>query len=101
MLGMPRTFSLARPLLAITIFCLLCGLAVNFPLETGMSLPPLAAFGLPLGACLLMCRVSRYPIPLGMVCYAGVAIGLLLLPVAFDFVLETILGFPSSPGPEG
>src|SRR5438094_514998 len=28
---MPRTFSLARLLLGITLFCLLCGLAVNFP----------------------------------------------------------------------
>jgi MFS family permease len=28
---MPRTFSLARLLLFITLLCLLCGLAVNFP----------------------------------------------------------------------
>ena len=28
---MSRTFSLARLLLGITAFCLLCGLAVNFP----------------------------------------------------------------------
>ncbi len=28
---MPHTFSLARLLLAVTTFCLLCGLAVNFP----------------------------------------------------------------------
>lgn len=28
---MPSTFSLARLLVAITLFCLLCGLAANFP----------------------------------------------------------------------
>jgi len=40
---MPRTFSLARLLVAITLFCLFCGLAVNYP---EASLPFLQLFSL-------------------------------------------------------
>src|SRR4051812_28948747 len=41
---MPRSFSLARLLLAITALCLLCGLAVNFPLLSAVFIPSLVAF---------------------------------------------------------
>jgi len=44
---MSRTFSLSRLMLGVTVFCVLCGLAVNFPLAVilcafvaALSLPP-------------------------------------------------------------
>src|SRR5207253_9116456 len=55
----PRTFSLARLLLAVTAFCLLCGLAVNYP-DQSLAYALLFAQLVPTGiVCLVLVSFAR------------------------------------------
>jgi hypothetical protein len=79
----PRTFSLARLLLAITLFCLLCGLAVAFPGEAFFAVivsPPVIAW-------LVMLPFSNRRVALSVWSFLGAFIALFLLgllPAIFD-----------------
>jgi hypothetical protein len=74
---MPRTFSLFRLMLGITAFCLLCGLAVNFP-ELALNCAALLVMCLPSGLIyLVMCIYSRDRLALLGASVVGAVVGLL------------------------
>jgi hypothetical protein len=81
----PRTFSLARLLLAITAFCILCGLAVNFPAETMMFIAVPSMFVLPPALCVLLGRLSRRPEATFVASMVGMFLGYVV-----DFLLARI-----------
>jgi hypothetical protein len=83
---MPRTFSLARLLLGVTLFCVLCGLAVNYPVETIPFIAIPSLFVLPPTCCVVVSRFSRRP----DACFAAAMIGM-FSGYAVDFLLARLL----------
>jgi hypothetical protein len=57
---MSRTFTLARLMLGITAFCLVCGLAVNFPDFVIGSVGILSVFAPPAIAWLVLARFAKW-----------------------------------------
>src|SRR5947199_141679 len=57
----PRTFSLASLFLGITAFCALCGLAVNYPLESMAFIALPFLFFFPPCFCFVLSRFSPRP----------------------------------------
>jgi hypothetical protein len=76
---MPRTFSLQRLMLAITLFCILCGLAVIFPQVTFGSAMLTGPFIPAALVWLGLAAFSRRPWELLFICLSGALIGLILL----------------------
>jgi hypothetical protein len=65
---MPRTFSLARLMLGITLFCVVCGLAVNYPIAAVILAPTcLVWFG--------VTRIVTYRGGLTVTCLLGAGLG--------------------------
>jgi hypothetical protein len=94
---MPRTFTLARLMLGITAFCILCGLAVNFPGEALEC----AAFGVFFGPTivvwLVMLRRTRQPVTLSVIAMMGAWLGLLATVLLLLLVILIPLQFLISP----
>jgi hypothetical protein len=77
---MPRTFSLARLLLGITMFCAVCGVAVNYP-EAALACAYAGGyFGPTIIVWLLLIRFSDHPVLLSVNCLVGVFVGFLFAP---------------------
>ena len=94
MANMPRTFSLATLLLAITIVCLLCGVAVNCP----FLLEPFFAlfFGIPVMA--ITCVLSCFSKQRGLLIFnalVGAIFALALLPTFGPLLRPAPLTFDS------
>jgi len=70
---MPRTYSLARLMLAVTIFCMLCGLATRFPAVLLMCAP--TTFVL-----VLLASLSRRPAVLSLLSFIAAAIVFVIAP---------------------
>lgn len=88
---MPRTFSLARLLLAITICAALCGLAVNFP-EAGLFASFLVALAFPtILVWILFIRISRHRAGFAFACLFGATYGLVSVLVFFDEPIGLVL----------
>src|SRR5581483_2245425 len=86
--SMPRTFSLARLLLALTAIAIFCGLAVAFPVHTLLASIPAS----PIVICLTMLPFTRQPAGL----FASTLVGALtaftlpfLFPPMFDPLFDT------------
>jgi hypothetical protein len=82
-----RTFSLASLLLGITAFCVLCGLAVNYPLESMAFIALPFLFFFPPCFCFVLSRFSPRP-QVGLVAslvgmYAGYGVDFLLSRFVF------------------
>jgi hypothetical protein len=77
---MPRTFSLSRLLLFITLLCLLCGLAVNFPLQTLAFVFIAGAFVPTAIVCLTLVSFSRRRMTVLIISMLGAGICVLLGP---------------------
>jgi hypothetical protein len=82
----PRTFSLARLLLAVTLFCVLCGLAVNYPVEALAFIALPSLFVLPPTFCVLLSKLGRRP----NVSFTAAMIGM-FSGYAVDFLLSRVL----------
>ena len=83
---MPRTFSLARLLLAVTLIAALCGLAVNFPVFGQTGAPAIIVL------VSFVC-FSNEPIVMALFCFVGASAGAMVLkPMAL-----AVLGEPSAP----
>jgi hypothetical protein len=87
---MPRTFSLFRLMLGITAFCLLCGLAANFPEASSVVGRVVAFFGPTIVIWLLIMRRSRQWFDATIVSVIGSVVGLVVsacvvLPILFHF----------------
>src|SRR5437762_3176804 len=84
---MPRTFSLARLLLGITAFCLLCGLFANFPNEALIAVLPIPT----LIVYYALLRYSRRPLLMTIAALTGALLGFLycnaLGGLVFPFVI--------------
>lgn len=80
---MPRTFSLARLFLAITLFCFLCGLAVYFPIFGRFCAPSVIVL------VWFVC-FSNEPILMALFCFGGACAGGMFLP----WLVFAVLGDP-------
>jgi MFS family permease len=89
----PRTFSLARLLLAISLFCILCGLTVNFPQDALTCALAAVVFGPMFFAWLAMLDYSSRPIVISIAFFVGAIIGFLFLPVAL-ILSARLVGLP-------
>ena len=77
---MSRTFSLGRLMVGVTVFCVLCGLAVNFP-EVAMGCAGLGLFCAPtVIVCGVLGKYSIRPSSLWTLSLLGAFVGLLLVP---------------------
>jgi glucose uptake protein GlcU len=107
---MPRTFSLARLLLVITAFSVLCALAVNFP-KAALSASLMVALAFPtILVWSLLIRISRYRAGLAFACVVGATPGLLFFPIGLalfgttrdsalrNFVMLMIIGIGPAMG---
>jgi len=100
---MPRTFSLPRLLLLVTLFCVICALAVAFPYPV-IGLALIAAFVLPVAAVLWLGirRLSQRPRLLACNVVVGGFIGFILFsPYEWqESILSEILatGLPAAIG---
>jgi hypothetical protein len=86
---MPRTFSLAALLVAITLFCILCGLAVNFP-ETAFLVALL--FSPAIAVMIALSRFSKHPVLLMFNAIVGGVFGFAAYPSFGAIVTESGLG---------
>jgi FtsH-binding integral membrane protein len=73
---MPRTFSLFSLMLVVTAFCLLCGLAVNFPFEVMLAWICFGLFGPTAIVWLILARRSKERSILTALTIVGGCIGL-------------------------
>ena len=77
---MPRTFTLSRLMAGITAFCIVCGLAANFPEAATFVAAVLLVLAPTIVVFLISARFSRDPAPLGCLIFSGAVFSLLLVP---------------------
>jgi hypothetical protein len=84
---MPRTFSLQRLMLAITLFCIACSIAAAYPEPSLACLILLSLFTPTLIVCQVLVSLSSRSQRMTTLLFAlvGAAFGLLLIPAHIDF----------------
>jgi hypothetical protein len=76
---MPRTFTLRRLLIGVTLFCVACGLAANFPQETIASVYLGSHFVPTVIVWLALSKVSRRPGWLSCCVLIGALVGFMFI----------------------
>jgi len=77
---MPRTYTLGRLMSGITVFCILCGLAANFPDVAAFVGAVILVFAPTIVIFLILARFSRDRPSLGCLIFFAAVFGLLLVP---------------------
>ena len=77
---MPRTFTLQNLMIGITLFCILCGLAWNFPQESLAYALLLALFIPTVIVCQILVSFSRERMTTLIIALIGATIGLVFSP---------------------
>jgi hypothetical protein len=90
--GMSRTFSLGRLMLVVTVFCVLCGLAVSFPLYAKLYLLIALLFVPTVIVWAVLLRLSSERVLLGCCVLIGALFGYMLFSPMWMSVPWTSLG---------
>lgn len=91
---MPRTFSLARLMIGVTLFCVACAVAVNFPKPVLVFFVAAFVFGPTVVIWFLLFRYWNRPILITVACFIGAAMGFMFFPPAVIFFMGSVLGVP-------
>jgi len=75
---MPRTFTLARLMLGVSLFCILCGCAVNFPFALSPEFAVLLAPAI--GITLILSFFSKHRGVLILIAFVGALYGIAAYP---------------------